>query len=294
MLNPDLPAPPLLAAALGLTLALSLLGCSRITLAYGSADLLLATYADDYLGLIEDQRERWGPRLRGVLDRHRRDELPYLAAFFDQALALSRAGFRAAETTCLVHGARTIYQRHARLVVELVTPLLVALTPSQIQSLKERFARELAEDQAQTGISDWEWRRRARHYVKAIEKWTGPLSPDQVALVADISARMPDTRQAVLAYRTRKRDRLIALLESGADDQRLSGFLSAWLVDYSDLPPNLQEAGDALEQRLVELVTRVGQGLTREQHDHLGQRLSSLRAELLKLQQVPRLAALGC
>lgn len=294
MQKPDLPVPSLIAALLAANLLLALPGCSRIELAYGSADLLLATYADDYLGLLEDQREGWEPLLREVLARHRRDELPYLAAFFDQALKVSQSGFHAAETACLVHGSRTIYQRHARLIVELVTPLLAELTPSQIQSLKARFSRELAEDQAHTGGPNWEERRRTRHYVKATEKWTGPLDTEQAALVADITGRMPDTRRGILGYRTRKRDQLIVLLESGADAGRLKGYLTAWLVQYRDLPTELQEAGDALEERLVELVGRLGQGLNRKQRAHLERRLSELRADLLKLQREPRLAPLGC
>jgi len=285
--------PRLLAAALALVLLLGASGCSRVRLVYGSADLLLASYADDYLGLQDEQRQRWEPQLRGVLAEHRREGLPQLAAFFDQGLKVSQAGFPSGDTACLIRAARGVYQDHARLAVELAAPLLADLRPSQVKSLRARFARDQAEDRAEAA-GDLELHRRAQRYVRAIEDWTGPLGPDQRALVSETTGRMPDTRQAVLAYRTRKRDQLIALLEAGADTQRLKGYLTTWLVDYEDLPPGLEGAGEVLEEHLVELVTRLGQGLTQKQRAHLERRLSGLRTDLLELQSQPRLAPLGC
>jgi hypothetical protein len=268
-------------------------GCSRVRLVYGSADLLLASYADDYLGLQDEQRQRWEPQLRGVLAEHRREGLPQLAAFFDQGLKVSQAGFPSGDTACLVRAARGVYQDHARLAVELAAPLLADLRPSQVKSLRARFARDQAEDRAEAA-GDLELHRRTQRYVRAIEDWTGPLGPDQRALVSETTGRMPDTRQAVLAYRTRKRDQLIALLEAGADAQRLKGYLTTWLVDYEDLPPGLEGAGEVLEEHLVELATRLGQGLTQKQRAHLERRLSGLCTDLLELQSQPRLAPLGC
>lgn len=285
-----------LAAALLLVVALGLSGCSRVRLAYGSADLLLASYADSYLGLDRDQRDRWEPELQRVLAVHRREELPYLAAFFDRALNASRTGFQTADATCLVDGIRELYKRHARLAVTLAVPLLADLSPAQVQALKQRFARDLAEDEEdfKDGGRERELRRRAIRYTRSIEEWTGPLGADQKALVEELTRRMPDSREAVLAYRTRKRAELVALLESGATAARLEDFMTAWLVDYRDLPPELERAGDRLEERLVELASRFGKTLSGEQQAHLEKRLSELRQDLLKLQRQPRLAPPTC
>ena len=105
---------------------------------------------------------------------------------------------------------------------------------------------------------------------------------------------MPDTRDAVITYRTRKRIELIALLESGAGAARLEDFLTTWLVDYGDPPPDLRRAGDLLEARLVELVATLGKTLTDEQQARLERRLIGLRQDLLKLQDEPRLAPATC
>jgi hypothetical protein len=286
--------PLALAAALALASILILSGCSRIRLAYGSADFLLARYAEGYLGLDSGQRERLEPELQRVLALHRREELPRLAAFFDRALQASRGGFPLADTACLVDAFRDLYQRHAGLAVELAVPLLADLGPTQVQALEVRFDRDLAEDLSPTGTKERELHRRARRYQKAIEEWTGPLTADQAVLVEDLTSRMPDTRDAIIDYRTRKRAELIALLRSGAGAAPLRDFLSAWLVDYQDLSPTLRQAGDLLEERVKELVSSLGKTLTQEQRAHLERRLSGLRGDLLKLQSDPRLAPLSC
>lgn len=291
------PRPPLvlfLTATLVLALLLGLSGCSRVRLAYSSADLLLAGYADDYLGLNDDQRERWTPDLKQVLARHRREELPYLASFFDRALAATQAGLPPSDTACLVATARDLYQRHARLAAALAAPLLADLKPAQVRALKTRFARELTEDLAEDDNAERELRARAKRYVKAIEEWTGPLGAEQRTLVTEATRRMPDTREAVIAYRTRKRQALIGLLESGAGAGRLESFLTDWLADYRDLPPDLREAGERLEERLVELISTLGQTLTSAQKTHLERRLSTLKSDLLRLQDQPRLAPATC
>lgn len=284
----------LLTATLVLALLLGLAGCSRVRLAYGSADLLLAGYADDYLGLREDQRERWRPDLKQVLARHRREELPYLASFFDRALAASQAGFSPSDTACLVATARDLYQRHARLAAALAAPLLADLEPAQVRALKARFARDLAEDLAEDDNPERELRARAKRYVKAIEEWTGPLAAEQKRLVREATGRMPNTRETVIAYRTRKRQALVDLIESGAGADQLESFLTDWLVDYRDLPPDLREAGERLEERLVGLISTLGQTLTSAQKTHLERRLSTLKSDLLRLQEQPRLAPATC
>lgn len=286
------PVLPLIAALLMVALAVS--GCSRIRLAYGSADLLLARYADSYLGLEGDQRARWEPELHRVLARHRREELPLLAAFFDRAARISEDGFKVTETTCLVESLRDIYRRHARLAVELATPLLADLGPAQVQALAERFAQDLADDQANRTGRDQALRDRAARYRKAIEEWTGPLAPNQRALVDQVTRRMPDTRGTALAYRTQKRAELIALLRSRVGESPIRDFLTLWLVDLQDLPPELSGAGPQLAGRLVELLNRLGETLTPEQRTRLAKRLSEVRSDLLNLQGEHRLAPLAC
>jgi hypothetical protein len=275
---------------------LSLAGCSRVGIAYNTADLLVKGYAKDYLELERTQLARWEPILGMELTRHRNEELPHLAAYFDEVLKASRFGFNERNMSCLTKELQALYRRQARSAVTLATPLLVELTPAQIQRLNQRFRDQAAEDLAElTGRSSaQEKARRARRYVKSIEDWTGPLDVGQKDIVTDVTARMPETQSSVIEYRTRKREQLIALLEASAGEQAIETFLTEWIVDFLDLPPELELGRQELSERIAELFVRLGASLDERQRDRLDNRLRKLRDDLMKLQAEPRLAPLTC
>ena len=257
---------------------------------------MIKRYADDYLKLDSEQLARWEPELQAALDRHRAVELPILAGFFDALLKASTAGFDQANTGCLTAAFRTLYLRHARLAVGLATPLLARLTPAQVQTLERRFAADYEEDRIAPGTRDLarERRKRARRYVKSIEEWTGALNDAQRGLVAEVTARMPDTTEAVLAYRTSQREALIALLRAGAGEARIERFLTDWLVEYRDLPPDTAQAGDQIAERIGELLIKLGASLDQAQRRRLNDRLTAVRDDLVKLQQAPQLVPVNC
>ncbi len=280
-----------------LLIAVALLGgCSRIQVAYNSAEPLLKLYANDYLELEPDQIERWTPRLKASLATHRAQELPYLAAFFDATLKASRSGFNERNTACLLTNFKDLYQRQGRLVVRLAAPLLADLTPQQIKALDTRFKLEYEDDKIDPETRDFaaERRKRADRYVDSIEDWTGRLSGSQRNLVAEVTARMPDTRVAMLEYRTRKRAKLITLLRNGAEEPQLVTFLQAWLVDFADLPPAMDRAGDELGTRIGELLIRLVPSLDERQRRELDKRLQRMRDDLMDLQKDPRMPPLQC
>ena len=177
----------------------------------------------------------------------------------------------------------------------LVSPLLAGLDPKQVSALGRRFQTEYEDDRIKPGTDpSHERRKRAKRYRETIKEWTGPLSPTQLALVDGIAGRMPDTAASVLIYRTKKREELMALLRADAEETRIRAFLTDWLVEYRDLPPDLEGAGREIEARVTELLTRLGASLDAAQRERLQSRLVALRDDLLKLQKKPRMAPLSC
>ncbi len=278
------------------TAVLIFTGCSRFGIAYQTADLLAQGYAKSYLDLEQAQLARWEPTLQTELDRHRDEELPYLAAYFDQLLSASQSGFDEGNTSCLAREFKQLYQRQAQSAATLAAPLLADLTPSQIQALKSRFDQEAAEDGANIAkrSAEQESRKRARRYVKAIENWTGPLTEAQKQIVAEVSSQIPDTRTGVHEYRTRKREQLIALLDAKTDSAAIEGFLSAWLVEFRDLPQDLERGTRETETQLVELLVRLDQTFDEGQRKRLNERFRDLRDEFMRLQNEPRMAPASC
>lgn len=283
-------------AILLLGAAVTIAGCSRIGVAYNTADFFIKGYAKDQLDLDRSQLASWQPMLDAALERHRQDELPYLAAYFDQLLQTSRQGFTEQNAVCAINQFRSLYQRQATMAVALAAPLLADLTPSQIRGLERRFNEEDNEDRAKLAHRDAEAHKskRARRYVKSVEDWTGALRDDQKAIVHEITARMPETQASLVAYRSMQRQRLIAMLDAKADQAAIETFLAAWLTDFKDMPAELSRGGSELEARLAELVVRIGASLDARQREHLEKRLRSLRNDLMKLQREPRVASLSC
>jgi hypothetical protein len=282
--------------ALALFAGLALGACSRVGIAYNGGSLFIKTYVREYLDLDSAQIKAWEPILGRELARHRAEELPHLAAFLDQALAASQRGFDAQNTACLNASLMTLYQRQAGFAVNLAAPLLADLTDTQRDRLADRFAREAEKSRAELAATtaEAERLRRAKRYVKSIEDWIGPLSEAQRDIVVDVTARFPASQTALVEYRSRKRDELIALLQSQADRAAIADFLKAWLVEFRDLPPDLERNGREIGERSSELLVRLGATLTPDQRKRLDTRLTALRDDLLNLQEAPRMAPLSC
>jgi hypothetical protein len=298
-----MPKPPYTSRVLtGLTTFLLFLllitGCSGVRIAYNTADFLIEHYADDYLSLDSAQMTSWAPTLDAALDRHREQELPYLAAFFDSAMRDARKGFRRADVDCLWQQFETIYKRHFRLAAETAAPLLASLSSDQITSLQREFAKEARDDATDddpASVARRE-RKRAERYEDNMRWWIGDLTNDQRGIVADVTRSMPDTAGAWYDYRNRKRAQLIALLRRGADADRIERFLTDWLVDYRDMPASLQSARPELRRRFGDLIVRLDASFSSEQRDQLIRRLTRLRDDFKALQRKrpAQVAPVGC
>ncbi|MEA3276510.1 MAG: DUF6279 family lipoprotein [Pseudomonadota bacterium] len=283
-------------AVFGLVLTLLFLpGCSRVSIFYNTADFFIEQYAEDYLGLQSAQIASWRPTLDDGLARHRREELPYLAAFFDNLHRDAQQGFDEESVRCLLDEFEDLYRRHFRIVVDVASPLLAGLTPEQVGALDRKFQEdnedEPDEDDASVERRD---RKRAERYTESAEWWIGPLTVPQAAIIRDVTAAMPDTAAGWVAYRSAKQDMLVLLLEQRADEARIHRFLTDWLVEHNDLPPRLREARVEIRRRVVELFVRMGASFTPKQRARFAARLAGLRDDFMALQHKPRMAAMKC
>lgn len=279
---------------LALCLALATAGCSRVELAYNTADFFIERYADEWLALDGAQMAQWRPALAEALARHREDELPHLAAFFDALHAGAASGFDAGRVECLLDAFEDIYRRHFRIAADLATPLLADLGPEQIRTLERKFMEDRKpEDNSPAAVSRRE-RKRAERYAESAEWWVGPLSPQQREIVREVTAAMPDTAAQWDAYRARKQDALIRMLRAGADQPAIRRYLTEWLVDYRDLPPALARAREGIRAQVVELIVRVDATFSPAQRRHFAGRLATVRDDLLSLQPRPQQADNRC
>jgi hypothetical protein len=291
------PARPALILFLALlTAVLTLTGCSRVKLAYNTADFFIQGYVNDYLGLTPAQKARWTPTLDAALEQHRAEELPYLAAFFDSGLDQARRGFTDDGVNCLFDQFETLYRRHFRLAAEAAAPLLAQLDRKQVDELERSFREEALKDAAETGTeaADRRTRKRAKRYEKNMDWWIGEITSRQRGIVRDVARAVPDTAPAWYDYRDRKRRELIALLRSSASEQRIESFLTGWIVDFRDMPSSLRQSRGAIRKAFAQLLLRLDPTFTPEQRARLVGRLTMLRDDFMTLQQSPRMAPRGC
>ncbi|MGB5832433.1 MAG: DUF6279 family lipoprotein [Thiohalocapsa sp.] len=275
--------------------AVLLTACSSMKIAYNTADFFIERYADDYLGLDGAQMERWSPTLDAALARHREQELPYLAAFFDSAQNDARKGFTRTDVNCLLDQFEVIYRRHFTLAAEAAAPLLAGLDKTQIDTLERDFAKEAeedAEDQAPRNAAKIK-RKRAERYEDNMRWWIGDLSDPQRAIVRDVTASMPSPRDWY-AYRDAKRRGLVALLRGGASSQRIARFLTDWVVEYRDMPATLTGAKAELRSGFTDLLVRLDATLDAGQRRKLIDRLTRLRGDFMSLQPRARMAPVRC
>ncbi len=278
----------------GAALVLLIGGCSGMQLAYNTADFLIEHYADDYLRLDEAQMQRWSPTLDAALAMHRREELPYVAAFFDSARNDAREGFTQADVACLLDQFEVIYRRHFTLAAATAAPLLADLDKAQIDQLEVRFRKEAREDAEDAALPNGvRTDKRAKRYVKSLDWWIGDLGEAQRRIVRDVVAELPDSA-GWYRYRDRKRRELIDLLRRDAPSARVERFLRDWLVDYSDLPAPVSRGRRQLRLAMTDLLTRLDDALGDAQRRQLIDRLTRLRRDFMRLQHNPRMAPVAC
>jgi hypothetical protein len=126
-----------------LFLLLSPAACSRVSLGYNNAEFFIERYADSYLSLDSAQMAAWQPAVKEVLAHHRREELPYLAAFFDAAYQNTKSHFDAPAVECLLDAFEEIYRRHFRIIAALAAPFARILFPGRVQVTHRRRAHPL-------------------------------------------------------------------------------------------------------------------------------------------------------
>jgi hypothetical protein len=286
--------PRALARVLLVPLVLLIGGCSGMHLAYNTADFFIERHADDYLGLDSAQMQRWSPTLEAALNRHRQEELPYLAAFFDSAQNHARKGFTPTDVACLLDQFEVIYRRHFSLAAATAAPLLADLDRAQIDALERTFrneAREDAEDATKPVAQRVD--KRVERYERNMRWWIGGLTEHQRDILREVVAGLPESN-TWYHYRDRKRRELIALLRSDASGARLERFLTAWLVDYSDMPAELGRGRGQLRRGMTDLLVRLDASLTDAQRRQLIDRLTGLRRDFMRLQRNPRMAPVSC
>ena len=279
--------------------------CSRTEIAYQNADSLLQYYAWKTVRTSATQRDQWQPVVQTTLRHHREQELPLVIAYLDLAARIIGETDGSAGAVCLLDGALLIYQRHARLAVDLTAPLLAALDASQVERLARHTTQRQQDVVERYQDPDPQRRKEARQerITDRIEQWTGKLNDGQRNYINDALEHIPDMTAAWLSYRAQQTNTLLAMLERGTTAEALSVYLNDWWVHRGGTATETRQNWRVAMHEFVQLMDTLATTLTARQRETLETRLADLREDLaaftsdtpqpVKLQLVPACASLS-
>ncbi|MDH3935030.1 MAG: DUF6279 family lipoprotein, partial [Gammaproteobacteria bacterium] len=256
--------------------------CSRIEIAYQNADSLLQYYAWKTVRTSAAQRDQWQPVVQTTLRHHREQELPLVIAYLDLAARIIREADGSAGAVCLLDGARLIYQRHARLAVDLAVPLLVELDAGQVERLARHTTQRQQDAVERYQDPDLQRRKEARQerITDRIEQWTGKLNDGQRNHIQDALEHIPDLTASWLSYRAQQTNTLLAMLERGAKAEALSAYLDDWWVHRAGTATETRQHWRVAMHEFVQLMDTLATTLTDRQRRTLETRLTNMREDL--------------
>lgn len=180
----------LLVTLLASTLVLA--ACSANRFLYNRADTFVRWAIDDYVDLTVEQQKQFDADLEGLLDWHRRDELPLYREFIVSSLDALEGGVTIDEAVSI---SDSIDEAANRLQVQLIDFLLMSaegLSDSQIQTFLDELDLQQEEySQERLTRDDIQYADDAADSLQRLAKrLLGRLNDDQKALVQSRSTEL--------------------------------------------------------------------------------------------------------
>jgi hypothetical protein len=167
-------------------IVLILSGCSATQFIYNRVDILVRWYLDDYVSLDREQQARFDSRLEGLLDWHRREELPAYVVLLDDALTILDEGVPLENTRVMADRIEDAAIRFQDPFLELLLSTGEDLRSDQRQEFVEVLLskqEELEEDRL--ARIDAEYREDLEgRFEKQLSRYLGPLTAEQTDRIA--------------------------------------------------------------------------------------------------------------
>jgi len=266
--------------------AATLVGCSRIDLAYRNLDTLVPWSLGDYLDMNREQKNWLDQRLQAHLAWHCTTQLPGYLDWLDRMRAMVAED----QVTDQALQQRTAEAREAiARVTEAITPsaveLLRGMDDQQVEEMRQAFADDIRERQrtyVDTPLAK-QISKRAERMEKRIKPWLGELNAAQRLRVQNWSQALGDQNRQWIANRAHWQQQLLLAMQQRATpsfEPRIAQLLqhkeSLWTQDYRKAFNNTELQARGL---LVDLI----KDSTPAQRQLLQERLSKVRTSFSEL-----------
>lgn len=266
--------------------AATLLGCSRIDLAYRNLDTLVPWSLGDYLDMNREQKNWLDQRLQAHLAWHCTTQLPGYLDWLDRMRAMVAED----QVTDQALQQRTAEAREAiARVTEAITPsaveLLRGMDDQQVEEMRQAFADDIRERQrtyVDTPLAK-QISKRAERMEKRIKPWLGELNAAQRLRVQNWSQALGDQNRQWIANRAHWQQQLMMAMNQRSDESfepRLAQLLqrkeSLWTAQY-------RAAFENSEQQTRSLLIDLLQQSSPAQRQYLQGRLAKVRTDFSEL-----------
>jgi hypothetical protein len=288
MLKPIEQAPPRhrLRVLLVSGVAVLLAGCTVLGFVYDRLDTLVGFYIEDLVDLTPEQSAQLDRTLAGNLEWHRESELQRYAAFLREFAGTVDAGL---ERPRLLEASRRAEAYWRAIFVQAApgySALALTFTDAQVEQLIAALERKDTEEYAEHArrSAAQQAARREKSVRKFIERFTGPLSAPQRALVREHVARVPSDKEHWRVTRQRWRASLGETLRARAETPEFHARIVELIARPDELwTPQYRSAIDASRDSFIALVVALDATLTPSQRAATRRELLALASQVEKL-----------
>lgn len=275
----------LLVLAAGLLAACSRLAYLNPVVAYQNAPPMIAWFVDDYVDLSGPQKAWLRERLEREMAWHRTRELPEYRRFLGSVAAHADTPFTTDEVARAYGELRVDYHRLVEHLLPGFGDFLLTLDDRQLEHLQRKFSDDNAKvaKDAQKGTPQKRRDEAAKKAIGHIEPWTGRLTREQRAIVAERIGRFPDTLEDRLADRRYRQAEIVALVRTH-DRERVMAGLRRLLVDTDSWRrASYQDKIRERDRQLFTMIATLSASLSPEQRAHLKSRIADYMDDMTRL-----------
>lgn len=233
---------------------------------------------DQYFDLSAEQRKDLTDRIQVILSRHRREALPQYEAFLIEIRGRVERGLIGDDVDWFYASFdRLRNDLFERLVVD-GGVFLASVEQDQTRTLERAMqkdnarAAKLASDPPQE-----RQRRREENTIEVVKEWTGSLTKEQRAQVAQWSHTLPDTQPEFLKYRRQRQQQLLDLLHRPRTSEVATRELRDALVHQDRTAPSwYRQAVEEWRGGVKALIPRINRMLTSSQRRYALDKLQRL------------------
>jgi len=278
--------PKLRAGIVLATAALALVACSVGKLAYNNASPVVTYMVDDYFDLSGDQEDWVRARFGRLQAWHRATELPAYERDLRDAVRRTERPLTLEDARWVNKTLRSYYDRTVEQALPDMADLLLQLDAEQTAHFERRFAKESLKIEKETarGTAEERAEKRADKMIDQIETYTGRLSKEQRALVAQDVRTMVDVAYMRLADRIVRQELIVAMVRAKPPKAELvAGLRKVLMQTESWRKPEYTQALAKRDAQVADMMVALSHTWTPEQRASVQRKLRSYLSDVSSL-----------